>query len=73
MAGNGCCSLHRELKDCGSGTADEVLPEDRVNVGGVGVAPAGILLSRHAAMVGVVELDLSLIHNYEPTRQAEIS
>ena len=57
MAGHGCCSLHWELENCGCGSSNHVLPEDRVNVGGLGVFPARVLLPPKAAMVRIMELD----------------
>ena len=57
MAGHGCCSLHWKLEDCGCGSSNHVLPEDRVNVGGVRVFSAGVLLPLKAAMVRIVEFD----------------
>ena len=57
VAGNCAGALYRELKNCGSGSPDEILPEDRVNVGGLGVFPARVLLPPKAAMVRIMELD----------------
>ena len=55
-------ALHRELENCGSGSSDEVLPEDGVNVGAIGAPPARIPLPRHPTMVGVVELDQEAVY-----------
>ena len=57
MTGHGCCSLHWKLENCGCGSSNHVLPEDRVNVGGLGVFPARVLLPLKAAMVRIVEFD----------------
>ena len=57
MAGHGCCTLHWKLEDCGCGSSNHILPQDRVNVGGIRVFPARILLPLKAAMVRIVELD----------------
>ena len=59
---NGARALHRELENCGSGSSDEVLPEDGVNVGAIGAPPARIPLPRHPTMVGVVELDQEAVY-----------
>ena len=57
MAGHGSGCLHWKLEDCGGGSSNHVLPEDRVNVGGLGVFPARVLLPLKAAMVRIVEFD----------------
>ena len=50
------CSFERKLKDCCSGSADEVGPQHRVNVGGVRVFVGGILLSLTFSVLRVVKL-----------------
>ena len=62
MTRNGAGSLNWELENCGSGSSDEVLPEDGVNVGGIRALPARIPLPRHPTMVGVVELDQEAVY-----------
>ena len=62
VAGNCAGALYRELKNCGSGSPDEILPEDRVNVGGIWTPSAGILLPRHPTMAGVVKLDQEAVN-----------
>ena len=57
MARDGRSSLHWELKNCGCGCSNIVLPEDRVNVGGLRVLPARIFLPLKPAMVRIVEFD----------------
>ena len=57
MACYGFSSFYWELENCGCGSSYMVLPEDRVNVGGVRVFSAGVLLPLKAAMVRIVEFD----------------
>ena len=57
MACYGFSSFYRELENCGRGCSNLVLPEDTVNVGGVRVFPARVLLPLKAAMVRIVEFD----------------
>ena len=55
-------AFHWKLENCGSGSSDEVLPEYRVNVGGIGTPSARILLPRHLTMAGVVKLDQEAVN-----------
>ena len=48
-------SFHRELEDCCSVGSQELLPMHWVNVGGLGVPMAGVLLSLLAPMLGIVQ------------------
>ena len=57
MARDSCRTLDRELKNGGCGCSNQVLPEDRIYVGGIRVFPAGILLPLKAAMVRIVEFE----------------
>ena len=45
------------MKNCGCGSPNEVLPEDGINIGAIGVLLARIPLPRQPTMVGVFELD----------------
>ena len=57
MARDGSSTFHWKLKDGGCGCSDQVLPEDRIYVGGIRVFSAKVLLSLKAAMFGIVEFD----------------
>ena len=62
VARNRAGSLNWELKYCGSRSTNKVLPEDGVNVGGIGTPSARILLPRHLTMAGVVKLDQEAVN-----------
>ena len=57
MACDGGRTFHRKLKNGGCGCSDQILPEDRIDVGGIRVFSAKVLLSLKAAMFGIVEFD----------------
>ena len=53
----GSSSSHRKLENCCSGASQEILPVDWVNVGGLGMSVAGVLLTLQASMFRIVEFD----------------
>ena len=53
----GSSSSHRKLENCCSCTAQEILPVDWVNVGGLGMSVAGVLLTLETSMFRIVEFD----------------
>ena len=57
MCHYGRCAFDRKLKHGRCGCPNEVVPKDRVDVGGLWVLGARIFLPLKAAMVRIVELD----------------
>ena len=53
----GSSSSHGKLENCCSCTSQEILPVDWVNVGGLGMSVAGVLLTLEASMFRIVEFD----------------
>ena len=53
----GSSSSHRKLENCCSCASQEILPVDWVNVGGLGMSVAGVLLTLQASMFRIVEFD----------------
>ena len=53
----GSSSSHRKLENCCSCPSQEILPVDWVNVGGLGMSVAGVLLTLQASMFRIVEFD----------------
>ena len=52
-----CSSLERKLEDRSCSSSKKVLPEDRIDVGGLWVFLARVLLPVELPMVGIVESD----------------
>ena len=56
--GRHCCSsLERKLEDRSCSSTEKVLPVNRIDVGGLWVSLARVLLSVEAPVIGIVESD----------------
>ena len=53
----GSSSSHRKLENCCYCASQEILPVDWVNVGGLGMSVAGVLLTLETSMFRIVEFD----------------